>query len=151
MDNSKIEYVHKLLYSGNEEQIISEIEGISDGKLLHVIAGNYNWDNGFDIPYSIINNKSCDLGTALMIFYNADGYRVLENNDELKNPNLKQWANFISEIEKGILNNKFRGNSIKFIPPLTKVQIFKLKKNNPDIDKVFLEESDGEVIEMPII
>ncbi|MGL5150835.1 MAG: DUF4274 domain-containing protein [Clostridium sp.] len=151
MDNSKIEYVHKLLYSENEEQIISEIKGISDSKLLHVIAGNYNWDNGFDIPYSIINNKSCDLGTALMIFYNADGYRVLENNDELKNPNLKQWANFISEIEKGILNNRFRGNSIKFIPPLTKVQIFKLKKNNPNIDKVFLEESDGEVIEMPII
>ena len=68
MDNFKIEYVHKLLYSENKEEVISEIEGISDSKLLHVIAGNYNWDNGFDIPYSIINNNNCDLGTALMIF-----------------------------------------------------------------------------------
>ena len=86
-----------------------------------------------------------------MIFYNADGYRVLENKDELKNPNLEQWSNFISEIENRILNNKFRYNNIKFIPPLTKIQIFKLKKNNSNIDKVFLEESNGEVIEMPII
>ena len=151
MDNFKIEYVHKLLYSENKGEVISEIEGISDSKLLHVIAGNYNWDNGFDIPYSITNNNNCDSGTALMIFYNADGYRVLENKDELKNPNLEQWSNFISEIENRILNNKFRYNNIKFIPPLTKIQIFKLKKNNSNIDKVFLEESNGEVIEMPII
>ena len=151
MDNFKIEYVHKLLYSENKEEVISEIEGISDSKLLHVIAGNYNWDNGFDIPYSIINNNNCDLGTALMIFYNADGYRVLENKDELKNPNLEQWSNFISEIENRILNNKFRYNNIKFIPQLNKIQIFKLKKNNSNIDKVFLEDSNGEVIEMPII
>lgn len=151
MDNSKIEYVHKLLYSENKENAISEIKGISDSELLHVIAGNYNWDNGFEIPYSIINNRNCDLGTALMIFYDADGYRVLENNDELNNPNLKQWPNFILEIKERILNNKFQCNRIKFIPPLTKVQILKLKKNNPNVDKVFLEESVGGVIEIPSI
>ena len=86
-----------------------------------------------------------------MIFYDADGYRVLENREELKNPNLKEWANFISEIEEQILNNEFKVNHIKFIPPLTKVQIFKLKKNNPNITKVFIEESDGDVVEIPNI
>ena len=35
---------------------------------------------------------SCDLGTALMMFYDADGYRVLEDKDELNNPNLVQWV-----------------------------------------------------------
>ena len=73
---------------------------------MHIIAANYNWDNGFEIPYNIINNKNCDLGTALMIFYDADGYRVLENKEELKNPN---------------------------------------------ITKVFIEETDGYVVEIPNI
>ncbi|MBU3174528.1 DUF4274 domain-containing protein [Clostridium estertheticum] len=151
MENSKVEYVYKLLYSENKENTINEIQGISNSELLHVIVGNYNWDNGLEIPYSIVCNKNCDLGTALMIFYYADGYRVLENSDELNNPNLKQWTNFISEIKERIINNKFQCNRIKFIPPLTKVQIFKLKKNDPNINKVFLEESDGEVIEIPSI
>ena len=118
---------------------------------MHIIAGNYNWDNGFEIPYNIINNKNCDLGTALMIFYDADGYRALENKEELKNPNLKEWVNFISEIEQQIINNEFKVNHIKFIPPLTKAQIFKLKKNNPNINKVFIEETDGYVVEIPNI
>lgn len=151
MDKSKKEYVYKLLYSKNRKDTIDEIKSITDFKLLHIIVGNYNWDNGFEIPYSIINNKNCDLGTALMIFYDADGYRALENKEELKNPNLKEWANFISKIGGKIINNEFKVNHIKFIPPLTKVQIFKLKKNNPSITKVFIEETDGCVVEIPII
>ena len=112
MDNSKKEYIYKLLYSENTKETIDEIKGITDSELLHIIAGNYSWDNGFEIPYSIINNKKCDLGTALMIFYDADGYRVLENREELKNPNLKEWANFILQIEDKILNNQFKVNNI---------------------------------------
>lgn len=151
MDTSKKEYVYKLLYSKNKKDAIDDIKDITDSELLHIIAGNYNWDNGFEIPYSIINNKNCDLGTALMIFYDADGYRVLENREELKNPNVKQWTNFISEIEEKILNNQFKVNNIKFIPPLTKVQSFKLKKSNPNISRVFIEESDGNKVEIPSI
>lgn len=151
MDNAKREYVYNLLHSENKKDTIDEIKGITDSELLHIIAGNYNCDNGFEILYSIINNKNCDLGTALMVFYDADGYRALENRKELKNPNLKEWANFISEIEELILNNQFKVNHIKFIPLLTKVQIFKLKKNNPNMAKVFIEESDGDVVEIPNI
>ena len=149
MDNSKKEYVYKLLYSENKKDTIDKIKSIIDSELLHIIAGNYNWDNGFEIPYNIINNKNCDLGTALMIFYDADGYRVLENKEELKNSNLKEWANFISEIEEQLLKNKFKVNHIKFILPLTKAQIFKLKKNNPNITKVFIEKTYGDTVEIP--
>ena len=93
MEKSKKEYVYELLYSEDKDYTVSEIKGITNSELLHIIAGNYNWDNGFEIPYSIINNENCDLGTALMIFYDADGYRVLERTDELyttinKNSNL---------------------------------------------------------------
>ena len=36
--------------------LLSKLIVLSDSELLHVIAGNYNWDNGFEIPYSILNN-----------------------------------------------------------------------------------------------
>ena len=148
MDKSKIEYIYNLLYSEDKESVINQINGISDSKLLHIIAGNYNWDNGFEIPYSIINNEKCDLGTALMMFYDADGYRMLEDGNVVNNSNLVQWVKFISEMREGILKNKFQSNRIKFIPPLSKVQICKLKKYNQNIDKVFLEESSGVVIDI---
>ena len=151
MEKSKKEYVYKLLYNEDKDYAVSEIKGITNSELLHIIAGNYNWDNGFEIPYSIINNENCDLGTALMIFYDADGYRVLECQDELKNSNLEEWTHFIKELQKNILSNKYKVNNIKFIPPLTKVQIFKLKKSNSNINDVFLQESKGEVVEIPVI
>ena len=151
MDNFNKEYIYNLIYGEDKENIINTIDEIEDAKLLHIIAGNYNWDNGFEIPKSIINNKYCDLGTALMIFYDADGYRVLECQDELKNSNLEEWTHFIKELQKNILSNKYKVNNIKFIPPLTKVQIFKLKKSNSNINDVFLQESKGEVVEIPVI
>ena len=151
MEKSWMEYVYKLLYSEDKDYTVSEIKGITNSELLHIIAGNYNWDNGFEVPYSIINNENCDLGTALMIFYDADGYRVLECQDELKNSNLEEWTHFIKELHKNILSNKYKVNNIKFIPPLTKVQIFKLKKSNSNINDVFLQESKGEVVEIPVI
>jgi hypothetical protein len=151
VDKSKREYIYNLLYSEDKENVINQINSITDSELLHVIAGNYNWDNGFEIPYSIVNNENCDLGTALMMFYDADGYRILENSNEINNTNLGIWVKFILEIQEGIIKNKFQSSKIKFIPPLSKVQIFKLKKYNPNIDKVFLEESAGDVIEIPSI
>ncbi len=83
-------YVYKLLYSPNKKDTMDDIKDITDFELLHIIAGNYNCGNGFEIPYNIINNSNCDLGTALIIFFDDDGHRILENREELKNLNLKQ-------------------------------------------------------------
>ena len=46
---------------------------------------------------------------------------------------------------------EFKVNHSKFIPLLTKVQILKFKKNNPNVIKEFIEESDGDVVEIPNI
>ncbi|WP_418581191.1 DUF4274 domain-containing protein [Megasphaera sp.] len=67
MNNSKKEYVHKLLYSENKKDTIDEIKSITDSELLHIIAGNYNWDNGFEIPYNIINNDKQILWNIIII------------------------------------------------------------------------------------
>lgn len=34
---------------------------------------NSAWDNGFDIPQTVLDNKKCDLSIALLIFYRAGG------------------------------------------------------------------------------
>lgn len=77
-------------YTAQIKDTMDDIKDITDFELLHIIAGNYNCGNGFEIPYNIINNSNCDLGTALMIFFDDDGHRILENREELKNLNLKQ-------------------------------------------------------------
>lgn len=77
-------------YTAQIKDTMDDIKDITDFELLHIIAGNYNCGNGFEIPYNIINNSNCDLGTALIIFFDDDGHRILENREELKNLNLKQ-------------------------------------------------------------
>ncbi|RGS62181.1 DUF4274 domain-containing protein, partial [Roseburia inulinivorans] len=42
--------------------MISQTE---DQEILYVYAYNYNWDNGFDIPQTVLDNKKCDLSIAL--------------------------------------------------------------------------------------
>ena len=51
------------------------LSSCTNSATLHVYAFNYNWNDGFDLPQTIIDNPACTLGTALMIFYLADGYR----------------------------------------------------------------------------
>jgi len=46
------------------EAIVNPVE-------YHIIAGNYNWDDGAEVLTWIVNSSLCDAGTALMIFWRA--------------------------------------------------------------------------------
>ena len=101
------ENIIELLDNKSKNEIIAEINKTENSEILHLIADNYNWDNGLEIPNSIIDNKYCDLGTALMLFYDADGYSVLENKKELENTDLKDWAAFIAKLLEKISADEF--------------------------------------------
>lgn len=146
-----IDEIRELLYSENKEIIIQKIENIKDKEKLHVIAYNYNWNNGFEIPLSILNNKNCDMGTALMLFFNADGIRVLEDIEGVEKSELKEWSKFILDLFNRINQEDFNSDEIKFNPELSKVQIFKIKKKNPLIKKSFIEETGIHIVDTPII
>ena len=107
------ENIIELLDNKSKNEIIAEINKTENPEILHLIADNYNWDNGFEIPNSIIDNKYCDLGTALMLFYDADGYSVLENKKELENTDLKDWAAFIAKLLEKISSDEFNKKHIK--------------------------------------
>jgi hypothetical protein len=151
MDSEDKKRLRNLLYDENKENLKTEIIKLDNSLLLHIIAANYNWDSGFEIPSLIINNSTCDLGTALMMFYNADGYRILESGtNDLSDANV-HWKLFITDLYNKIKSNDFKSQSISYTPQINKVQIFKLKKNNPDIPNIFLERSPGIDTDIPVL
>ena len=139
--------IEELLYSIDKENTLEKIKGIEDNIKLHILASNYNWNNGFEIPTAILNNKNCDKATALVLFFDADGIRVLEDIKEVENSELIEWSNFIISLYKRINDDDFNSEVIKFIPNLSKVQIFRIKKKNPNINKSFILESGEKYID----
>ena len=139
MNTEDTNFIRQMLYEKNSEQILNELYAIDDPEILYVFMYNYNWDNGFEIPKAILQKNNCALSTALSIFYSADGLRYLNGKDE-KDDNLQKWPVFIRDLYNRIISGEFTRSNIKFIPPLNKVQIFKLKKIIEEKDYVFLEE-----------
>lgn len=138
MDNIKKMSIQQMIYNKSQEEILQELDKIDDAEMLYVFGYNYNWDNGFLIPKKILNKKCCELSTALMMFYSADGVRYLENKKD-DSGYLKEWYEFIKDLYLKIVNNKFVKGNIRFVPPLNKVQLYKLKKVLKEDEVVFTE------------
>ena len=144
-----INLLKNIIY-GDIERLKDEVKLADKSEFLHVILANYNWNNGFEVPQIIIENKHCDLGTALMAFYLADGYRLLESKDQfLASPN-NEWKNFLTILYNKIEKNDFKEKNISYTPKLSKIQLYKLKKNNPAASSVFFGIS-GVEIEVPVL
>ena len=65
----------------------------------------YNWDDGFEVPRTILADPDCDLALALEIFYLAGGYEYLEKS--AKRTKLQKWNPFITVLYEDILDNRF--------------------------------------------
>ena len=151
MEKKDINFLEKLLYKTDKSCVISQLANINNSLLLHYFAANYNWNNGFDIPTVILENENCDLGTGLLMFYFADGYRMLENPDEFSSSSLKEWKSFLNKIYNKLINFEFKYQNISFNPELTKIQKYKLKNNHPDIPDILINKSPGKVVDIPKI
>ncbi len=58
MDENKIVNVKALLYDADTDEVKKNY--FSNGRsrnFICVYAYNYNWDNGFDIPQTVLDNK----------------------------------------------------------------------------------------------
>lgn len=141
--------LYDLMYTKSKEELIEYIKKCSDPIMLHFIALNYNWDDGLDIPSKIIESNFCDMGTALMIFEDAEGYMVfLENEWE---ENFEENTIFISNLRTRLEKREFNSKIIKYSPELSKSDIYRLKKKNTTLDNIFIEGTEGKCIEIPII
>ncbi|MGG4491315.1 DUF4274 domain-containing protein [Metabacillus idriensis] len=151
MEQKDIKFLEQLLYNTDKSFVVNQLSSIEKPLLLHGFAFNYNWNNGFDIPKIILANQNCDLGTGLLMFHYADGYRMLENSDEVLNSSSEEWKEFLMETYNKVLNLNFKSQNISFEPELTKIQKYKLKKNNPNIPDVFINKSPGKMVNIPEI
>lgn len=149
MDEKDIIFLEQLLYNTDKDYVVSQLKNIDNPLLLHYFAANYNWNSGFDIPTAILENEACDLGTGLLMFHYADGYRLLESSDEISSSSLEEWKVFLRKIYNKLLSLDFKSQDISFDPELTKIQKYKLKKNNPDLPDVLITKSPGKEINIP--
>lgn len=150
MNGEELQKLKELLYSEDTSNIISEIKKLSPLG-LHIFAANYNWNSGFEIPEAILDNGNCDFGTGLLLFYRADGYRILESKDAVAESSLSDWKKFISNLFDKIVDGDFSNKMFSFTPPLTKVQAFKLRKSNPGIPEMFFDKSPGDDVDIPVL
>lgn len=134
------------IFDKEDDDLYDFISDTTDPILLHMIAGNYNWCDGFDVPQYIINNKNCDLGTALMIFELAEGYILFFDN--LEDDDNDVWFKFVTELKTNIENGTYSNKAIQYIPELSRADKYKLKKSFPDIPDVFLDGVTGEEVQM---
>ena len=82
MNKEMEKLIQQMLCEMTKEEVLNTLGNIKTPEALYIYAYNYNWDNGFEIPEKIINQKYCDLSTALMIFYKSDGFRYLQERSE---------------------------------------------------------------------
>lgn len=139
MDKDKLKLIEKILYSEYDRATMEVIRVMDDAFVLHEIALNYNWDDGATVPTLIIDNEYCDLGTALLIFFDADGYTFLDLGYIQSNEIRKLQRLIYDKVAK----NGFKTSCISYKPDLSKVQIYKLLKKNPTIQEVFFKGVRG--------
>lgn len=145
MDENKIVSVKALLYDADTDEIKRIISQTEDQEILYVYAYNYNWDNGYDIPQTVLDNEKCDLSIALLIFYRADGLSYLE--DKYDNAHLPLWSSFIKRLHDSILAGEYQRGEIEFKVPLSKVQLFKLKKVITEEENIFTKNIEGKCLD----
>lgn len=66
---------------------------------MRQILNDYNWDDGFDLPKELLENHDCDLALALEIFFLADGYSYLIDNQR------RTFQNPLTKVQRYKLKN----------------------------------------------
>lgn len=64
---------------------------------------------------------------------------------------LEDWKDFLFKLYNKLINLDFKTQNISFSPELTKIQVYKLRKNNPNIPDVLINKSPGIVVTIPKI
>ena len=130
--------LNTLLYEDIEDEEVEElISGIDDPEVLHILAINYNWDDGYEIPGMILDNACCELSTALMLFYLAEGAEFLHDRKAFRKD--KELQTFIAGLYSRIMKGNFKKGDILFRPPLGRVDLYYLKKALKEDEAVFIE------------
>lgn len=88
----------------------------SDAFSLDEFIDDYNWDDGLEVPYFVLNHRNCELGTALKIFYLSEGIAMVQAN--YRDHQLGHWVEFIEYTFKKIVEGNYKTKNVSFKFPL---------------------------------
>ena len=151
MDKHRIQQIADILCTESNAKAVASLKQLQTEDELFVLLDNFNWNNGFEVPKTVLNHSKCSLSVALLAFYRADGIRYLfEGEAAFANSLSEEWEGFVKDVYTKILGGQFSSGTISFQPEITKIQKFKLKKFKPEIDEVFLEGISGKDLNVVI-
>lgn len=95
---------------------------------------SYNWDDGFDEIEDLLSGPDCTYNLALLAFWLADGYGFLTSSNESLD---SFWKLKLASWCERLLSDYYPVGKIFLDIPLTKLQIYQLKKAYPTYPKKF--------------
>lgn len=104
------------------------IAGLTDPLLLHELLDYYNWDDGFDVPFAIANNLTCELGTAVRLFWLADGGSWFQMT-ERERARAADHDLFCSHLFSQITAGSYPVATVSYVEELSKVAQNKYEKS----------------------
>ncbi|QCK15581.1 DUF4274 domain-containing protein [Mangrovivirga cuniculi] len=113
--------------NNNLKKWIKSIKESNNPFFLKESAETYNWDDGFELPSIIANHPYCDKGTALTLFWLAEGI-VYHKGEIAKDEYNGDWVNFCEMIGDKLINETYKEGAVSFNPGLSRVSIYKYKK-----------------------
>ena len=142
MDN-EYKIVEELIYNKSRGEVLMALDNIDCSKVLHLFMTLYNWDDGFEIPSKVLSKNCCELSTALLIFYQAEGIRYLLCKENFQKNGLTMWTSFVQNLYERIMRGAFQIGEIPFVPPVNKVQIYKIEKAINKGEEIFITAFSG--------
>lgn len=104
---------------------------------LSAFLQEYNWDDGVEVPYFMMQHPNCTLGIALELFYLSEGLEILE--EDFYDSFSEEWVAFVELLYHKILKQEFPKGDISFRVPLNQLQKRRLKDQHSLAD-VFLTD-----------
>lgn len=105
-------------------------------KELHLFMEEYNWDDGLELPYFIMLHPNCQLATALMIFWLAEGGSMFEDN--FADRHNVEWKYLLTTLHDRIVRGEYKVGEEHYQIPLNAVGKYKLKKKN--VNEIFFAD-----------
>lgn len=130
----------ELQHEEDSEKTANIAKNSSNPCFLQQYAINYNWDDGFRLPKVIAKNQSCDLGTALTLFWLAEGMSYYLG-EVARNEYNSDWADFCDLLVQKLLSNSYPVGPVSFKPSINKVTALKYEKNK--VPKILYQEVLG--------
>ncbi|WP_444942760.1 DUF4274 domain-containing protein [Microbulbifer sp. ZKSA006] len=124
----------------NLQELVRVVKASKNPCFLQSYAISYNWGDGFDVPNAIVINEACDLGTALTLFWLAEGICYF-TGEVKRNEYNNDWADFCDLLIEKLTSNYFVIGPVSFKPSINRVTAHKYQKSG--VPSVLFNEVQG--------